>query len=93
MPLARLAKRVFTTDETLHADIEVAHFGRAPHDDAVPTWKLVGATDQKVLAQGKMPARRSPWTTASRWATIDVDLANQFRRRPRCTLVVGLEEH
>ena len=35
VPLARLSKRVFTTDETLEADIEVAHFGPAPLANAV----------------------------------------------------------
>ena len=35
VPLARLSKRVFTTDETLEADIEVAHFGPAPLEAAV----------------------------------------------------------
>ena len=30
VPLARLSKRVFTTDEALEADLEVAHFGPEP---------------------------------------------------------------
>lgn len=41
VPLARLKKRVFTTDETLEAKIEVAHFGAAALEDASVTWQLM----------------------------------------------------
>ena len=33
VPLARLKDRVFTTADTLKADVEVAHFGAAPLAD------------------------------------------------------------
>ena len=35
VPLARVLKRVWTTDETLSAEVEVAHFGPAPLENAV----------------------------------------------------------
>lgn len=47
VPLARLPRRVFTTDDSLVADIDVAHFGPAPLADATLAWRLVsdaGAT-------------------------------------------------
>ncbi len=50
VPLVRLAKRVFTTDETLEADIEVAHYGPSPAGEIA--WKLVG-DDGKVVASGQ----------------------------------------
>jgi hypothetical protein len=56
VPLARLAKRVFTTGEKLEAGIEVAHFGPAPLANIAPVWKLTGA-DGKTLADGRLPAR------------------------------------
>jgi hypothetical protein len=59
VPLARLRKRVFTTDETLEADIEVAHFGAVPLKGAAATWKLVG-DDRKVVADGRLPERDIP---------------------------------
>ncbi|MBK9139660.1 MAG: discoidin domain-containing protein [Verrucomicrobia bacterium] len=40
VPLARLKKRVFTTEETLEAEIEVAHFGGTPLTNAVVVWHL-----------------------------------------------------
>ena len=42
---------MFTTDETLEADVEVAHFGPAPLENAVTTWKLV-ADDRKLATAG-----------------------------------------
>jgi hypothetical protein len=51
VPLARLAKRVFTTDETLEASLEVAHYGPERLNDGV-SWKLVG-DDGRVAANGQ----------------------------------------
>jgi hypothetical protein len=59
VPLARLAKRVFTTDEALEADIEVAHFGPAPLPNVSPRWRLVG-DGGRVLASGRLPRRMLP---------------------------------
>ncbi|MFZ2642492.1 MAG: sugar-binding domain-containing protein [Verrucomicrobiia bacterium] len=56
VPLARLSKRVFTTDEKLEANIEAAHFGPAPMKDAVAVWKLVG-DDGCVATSGRLPAK------------------------------------
>lgn len=39
--LARLPKRVFTQNETLNAQIEIAHFGSAPLTNATIYWKLI----------------------------------------------------
>jgi len=51
VPLARLAKRVFTTDETLEATLEVARYNPTMKDAEI-TWKLVG-DDGRVAASGK----------------------------------------
>jgi hypothetical protein len=58
VPLARLARRVFTTNESLEADLEVAHFGAAPLT-AATSWQLVG-DDGKAVASGKFDARTLP---------------------------------
>ncbi len=50
--LARLAKRVFTSDETLAADLEVAHWGAAPLVGCVATWRVLTA-DGRTLAAGE----------------------------------------
>src|SRR5262249_40945470 len=59
VPLARLSKRVFTTDESLEATIEIAHFGPAPLVGATTTWQLV-ADDRRVAAQGTLSKRDIP---------------------------------
>jgi hypothetical protein len=50
VPLARLHKRVFTTDEVLQAEIEVAHFGAAPLNHAHVQWKILSDSNQTVAA-------------------------------------------
>lgn len=52
VPLARLPKRVFTTAESLEAEIEVAHFGAGPLTEAVVAWKLM-SDDGRIVAGGQ----------------------------------------
>jgi hypothetical protein len=49
VPLARLLKRVWTTSETLTAEVEVAHFGPEPLEHAVAGWKLVTREGETVV--------------------------------------------
>ncbi len=60
VPLARLSKRVFTSSETLQADIEVAHYGAEPIENAKAVYiingapkPLVGESDLKTIPIGK----------------------------------------
>ncbi len=57
VPLARLRQRVFTTAETLNADLEVAHFGPEPIENAIAVWKIIGGGPG---AQGESEARTIP---------------------------------
>lgn len=75
VPLARLDKRVFTTDETLAADVEVAHFGPAPLAGAAVAWRLVG-DDGKMTATGKLPARDIPMDNGTALGAIRIALQN-----------------
>ncbi len=59
VPLARMSKRVFTTDEPFAADLEVAHFGPKPLEKTVPAWKITDAAGQS-LVSGKLPAKDIP---------------------------------
>jgi len=60
IPLARLPKRIFTTDEPLEATFEIAHFGRQPLENAVTQWRLEiagtifasGETSPQIIAIG-----------------------------------------
>ncbi|HYG25077.1 MAG TPA: discoidin domain-containing protein [Verrucomicrobiae bacterium] len=88
VPLARLSRRVFTTEEALEADLEVAHFGAAPMQ-AVTRWKLVGQR-QKVLASGALPARRINVDNAIALRRIRVPL-DDVSGPQQCRLVVSID--
>lgn len=55
VPLAKLKKMVFTNDETLDADLELAQFGPVDLKSFVPIWKLSDGT--RVIAKGQLPSR------------------------------------
>ena len=59
VPLARLKDRVFTTADTLNADVEVAHYGQTPIASAACGWRIVGPAG-KVVASGSWAAREIP---------------------------------
>ncbi len=59
VPLVRLAKRTFTTADTLTTDAELYHFGEKPLAGAIPMWSIVDAAGKKV-AGGEWPARDFP---------------------------------
>jgi hypothetical protein len=54
VPLARLPRRVYTEDETLTVEWEVAHFGRAELD-VLPYWQLTDAEGHR-LSGALLPA-------------------------------------
>jgi hypothetical protein len=56
VPLARLERRVFTTADTLTADVELYHFGAEDLPRARPYWKI---TDRhgRAVAEGRWPER------------------------------------
>ncbi len=59
VPLARLTKRTWTTDETLTTEIEISHFGDTPLENAVVSWALK-SDDGKVAASGEFPTKTIP---------------------------------
>lgn len=73
VPLARMGKRVFTTSENFHADVEVANFGDVPLGDATTSWQLVG-DNGKIFAHGELPAKTLPVDNGIGLGSVDVDL-------------------
>jgi len=76
VPLARLPKRVFTTDDKLEADLEVANFGPCPLTNVVTDWNLVQA-DGKVFARGELPAKTIPLDNGIPLGRVSVGLKNE----------------
>ncbi|HWA24107.1 MAG TPA: hypothetical protein VG734_00425 [Lacunisphaera sp.] len=59
VPLARLARRTFTTADTLSTEVELYHFGAAPLTAAATWWKIVDAAGLTV-AGGDFASRDVP---------------------------------
>jgi len=59
VPLLRLKKRTFTSDETLAAPVEVAHFGPQDIVKAQPRWSIRDQQGREV-ASGSLPALDVP---------------------------------
>jgi beta-galactosidase len=89
VPLARLAKRIFTTADTLASEVELYHFGEQPMANASPFWKIVSA-DGNTVAQGSWPARDIPIGKNISLGKVTVDLS-KLTAPAVYKLVVGLE--
>ncbi len=59
VPLARMAKRILTSDETFSARIEVAHYGPRDLENTRPAWK-VRTSQGAAVASGELDARPIP---------------------------------
>lgn len=90
VPLARLDRRVFTSSETLEADIEVAHFGPKPLVGARSLWRLVG-DDGQAVARGTLAVRDVPVDNGITLGHVSVSLAKLVAPR-KYRLVVGIED-
>jgi hypothetical protein len=88
VPLARLPRRVFTTTDRLEADLEVAHFGPTPLEQAVGVWRLVDEAGSR-HAQGRLAARPIPVDNGVGLGQVQIPLADLPAPR-RYRLVVGL---
>ncbi len=87
VPLARLTRRVFNSDETLEAEVEVAHYGAAALTNAAPSWKVIDARG-RVLTSGRWPARTIPVGKNTPLGRVSIDLSKLAAPR-QYKLVVG----
>ncbi len=88
VPLARLSKRVFTTDEKLKAELEVAHFGGKPIEDATVAWRLVDDVGKAVM-NGTLLSKTIPVDNGIPLGSISADLT-RVPAPARYKLVVNL---
>jgi hypothetical protein len=75
VPLVRMKKRTWTTDETFVAEVEIANFGPAPIRDALPIWSINYADGRK-LTSGQLAQTTIPLGNGIKLGTIEVNLAN-----------------
>ena len=72
VPLARLRQRVFTTAEHLDVDVEVAHYGAEPMENAKAVWRIVRGDLDEV---GEWETRTMPIGKNIPLGKISVDLS------------------
>jgi hypothetical protein len=71
--LARLPKRYWRSSEVFTARIDVAHFGAAPIENAVVTWRLLDEAGA-VVAHGALPPRDIPLGNGTQLGEVHVSL-------------------
>jgi len=90
VPLARLSKRVFTTDQNLEASLEVAHFGPTPLAQASISWRLVSDAGKEV-AHDELTSCTIPIGNAFSLGSVSLPLKN-LKVPARYKFVVHLEQ-
>jgi hypothetical protein len=75
VPLIRIKKRVFSSDENLEASVEAAHYGAAPKKDVPSSWKIL-KEDGNIFQQGKFNNRDLPLGNVISIGKISIDLNN-----------------
>jgi hypothetical protein len=75
VPLVRMEKRVWTSNETFLAGVEIAHFGAAPIENATAIWTITDAIG-KEIASGQLPTRTIPIGNGTALGQITLPLAN-----------------
>ena len=88
VPLARMAKRIWTTGETFSADLEAAHFGPNPLTGVRAEWRLENASGMRV-ADGTLAPTDLPIDNAIPLGSIRLNLVG-LAAAERYRLVVGL---
>ncbi|RPI26586.1 MAG: glycoside hydrolase [Acidobacteria bacterium] len=89
VPLVRMSKRVFNSEETLETEIEVAHFGPSPLRAVVADWKVIDDAGRILLA-GQLLPRDVPIDNAFVLGRVRVPMFN-LGGPGRFKLVVGLD--
>jgi hypothetical protein len=75
VPLLRMKKPIWTTDETFTAAVEIAHFGPAPIENAVPLFSIYDS-DLRKIGSGQLPQITIPIGNGIKLGNINVPLDN-----------------
>jgi hypothetical protein len=75
VPLARMAKRIWTSNETFRADIEISHFGAAPISRAVPVW-TISDVQGRAVASGRLSSKTIPLGNGTELGEVSLPLSD-----------------
>jgi len=90
VPLARLSKRVYTSAERFEVDVELAHFGAEPMENALVVWRI--DEDEPPLAKGEWPIRTYPIGKNIPLGHISVGLTKALPGEHKLTVTIGPAE-
>jgi len=88
VPLARFARRVWTSDESLDVRVEIAHFGNEPLLLPRPRWKITGH-EGRILDSGSFTVSEIPLGNGFELGEIRFPLAG-LEHAEKLTLTVSL---
>ncbi|HLO58512.1 MAG TPA: hypothetical protein VK179_07205 [Bacteroidales bacterium] len=91
VPLVRLPKLIYTDGDSLIASLEIAHFGKAPLKQMIPSWKLT-AEGGEPIADGKLPATDIPIGSSYWLGAIHIQLRG-FEKPQKLTLTLSAGEY
>lgn len=89
VPLARLYRRTFKSDESFEVETEIAHFGEKSLENAIAYWKITDAVG-KILKTGEFPAKTIKIGKNIPLGKVTVDLS-KFNAPNEYKLVVGIK--
>jgi hypothetical protein len=75
VPLLRMDKCIWTTDETFTAQAEITHYGATPLNNAQPVWRMEDEAGN-VVSSGQLPATNIPKGTAYALGALSQSLAD-----------------
>lgn len=90
VPLARLPKMIYQTNETLSATVEVAHFGAKPLQDVTVYWKLRDERSQRDVVSGKWNNVTLSLGNGQQVGTVEHKF-DQLMSPVKLKLIVGIE--
>ncbi|MHC4726762.1 MAG: sugar-binding domain-containing protein, partial [Planctomycetota bacterium] len=90
VPLLRMKKRTWTTDETFNASVEIAHFGPAPIKNANVLWSIYDS-DVRKIASGQLPKTTIPIGNDTKLGNINVPLITVDAPK-KLTVIISIEE-
>jgi len=89
VPLVRLPKMIYLSNETLTASVEISHFGEKALNDVVPAWKLVDPSNT-VIAQGTLAKTEIPIGNGTQLGVIRLSLSG-ITKAAGLRLIVSVE--
>lgn len=90
VPLLRMEKRTWTTDEIFSATAEIANYGKSDITHAQPFWKITDEHGHEIAA-GKLSAASEPTGQLSQLGSISASFTN-VSAPSKLTVTVGLKD-